>query len=193
VLGNRRQKRKMKMLSWARSTTWLLALFLILLPSAMVKADGGAVRLSERVGGYQIAVFTSPTQLYAGPVDISVLVQEAVTGNWVPEVRVTIRLTAHGTGLVLEQPATTAEAANKLYRAAVFQLPTSGRWEAEITVDGPHGPAAVQFDIDAAEPPPRWIALWPWFTWPALALALFAIHQALVRRKEPSRHSQSRE
>ena len=36
------------------------------LPSVAI-ADGGAVRLLERIGNYQIAVFTAPTPLRAGP------------------------------------------------------------------------------------------------------------------------------
>jgi hypothetical protein len=30
---------------------------------------------------------------------------------------------------------------------------------------------------------PRWREMWPWFGWPALAIALFGIHQALSRRR----------
>ena len=33
-------------------------------------ADGGALRLSVQKGSYQVAVFTSPTPLRAGPVDM---------------------------------------------------------------------------------------------------------------------------
>ncbi|HEV3259998.1 MAG TPA: hypothetical protein VG013_24230, partial [Gemmataceae bacterium] len=51
---------------------------LSLLPS-MAMADGGAIRLSEQKGDYQITVFTAPTPLRAGPVDVSVLIQNAAT------------------------------------------------------------------------------------------------------------------
>jgi len=57
----------------------LLIAVVCLASPAMVRADGGAVRLSERQGGYQITAFTSPTPFRAGPVDISVLVQDAAT------------------------------------------------------------------------------------------------------------------
>ena len=67
-----------------------LLLFLILHPSSLARADGGAVRLRQRAGGYQIAVFTSPTPFRAGPVDVSVLVQDAATGECVPEAQVTV-------------------------------------------------------------------------------------------------------
>src|SRR6516225_11891006 len=85
----------------------LLLSSLIPHPSSLARADGGAVRLRERVGGYQIAVFTSPTPFRAGPVDVSVLVQDAATEECVPDARVTLRLMARGTGRVQEHPATT--------------------------------------------------------------------------------------
>jgi len=37
--------------------------------------DAGAVRVSQRHGNRQITVFTDPTPLRAGPVDVSILVQ----------------------------------------------------------------------------------------------------------------------
>jgi hypothetical protein len=144
----------------------ILVSCLLLAPSSLLQADGGAVRLRERAGDYQIAVFTSPTPFRAGPVDVSVLVQDAASGECEPEARVTVRLTGAGAG-----------------QAAVFQLPESGWWEVEVAVDGSHGPARVRFEVEAGERPPRWLDLWPWFAWPALAVALFGIHQVLVWRK----------
>jgi hypothetical protein len=149
----------------------------------MLRADGGAVRLRERAGGYQITVFTSPTPFRAGPVDVSVLVQDAATGECVPEARVSLCLKAPEAGRVQEYPATTEAATNKLYRAAEFRLPESGLWDVAVAVEGPHGPALVRFGVQADDPLPRSLDLWPWFGWPALVVALFGIHQVLVRRK----------
>jgi hypothetical protein len=160
---------------------WVVSSFL-LPPSSFASADGGAVRLRERAGNYQVTVFTSPTPFRAGPVDVSVLVQDAANGECVPDARVTVRLTARGDGDVLESPATAEAATNKLFHAAVFPLPGPGWWDVEVAVEGPRGPARVRFEVEAAEPPPRWRELWPWFGWPALAVALFGLHR-LVRRK----------
>jgi hypothetical protein len=161
----------------------LLLSSFILHPSSLARADGGAVRLRERTGAYQITVFTSPTPLRAGPVDVSVLAQDAVTGDCLPEARVTVRLTTSASGQLLEYPATAEAATNKLYRAAVFPLPEAGWWDVDVAVEGPHGLARVRFAVQAEEPLPRWQELWPWFSWPALAVALFALHRILVRRR----------
>jgi hypothetical protein len=163
----------------------ILMLFssLILHPSSFARADGGAVRLCERAGNYQLAVFTTPTPLRAGPVDVSVLVQDPATGECAPRIQVTLRLTAQASGRVLEYPATTGAASNKLFHAAEFQLPEAGMWDVEVCVDGPLGSAGTRFQVEAGEAPPRWQDLWPWFGWPALIVALFGLHQALVRRR----------
>jgi hypothetical protein len=161
----------------------ILVSCLLLAPSSLLQADGGAVRLRERAGSYEIAVFTSPTPFRAGPVDVSVLVLDAASGECVPEARVTVRLIGAGAGQVLEYPATVDAATNKLFHAAVFQLPESGWWDVEVAIDGSHGPARVRLEVEAGERPPRWLDLWPWFGWPAFAVALFGIHQVLVRRR----------
>src|SRR5262249_58128830 len=106
--------------------TLLLLSSLIPHPSSLARADGGAVRLCERAAGYQITVFTSPTPLRAGPVDVSVLVQDAATGECMPEARVTVCWKVPGAGRMLEYQATTEAATNKLLRAAEFQLPGPG-------------------------------------------------------------------
>jgi hypothetical protein len=178
--------------SWSLRFSPLVTLslcYLVTWSPCHAKADGGAVRLRERAGDYQAAVFTSPTPFRAGPVDVSVLVQDAATGECLPEARVTVRLTARESGLVLEYPATPGAATNKLFHAAVFQLPEPGWWDVEVVVAGPRGSAMIRFGVQADEPPPRWLSMWPWFGWPALAVALFGLHQIMVRRRgRCSRH-----
>ncbi len=147
-----------------------------------VCADGGSLRLSEVRGGYRISVFTAPVPFRKGPVDISVLVQDPGTGELIASTRVTVRMRKPGQA-VLEYPATAAAATNKLLRAAQFELPAPGQWELEVQVEGPHGPAAIGGEVEAAAALPRWRALWLWIGWPAVAVALFVIHQVLVRRK----------
>jgi hypothetical protein len=144
-------------------------------------ADGGSLCLSGKRGGYQITVFTAPAPFRAGAVDISALVQDASTGDPMTPSKVTVRMTKPGR-LALEYPATTEAATNKLFRAAQFELPEPGRWALEVEVQGAHGLAAIVGELDAAEPLPRWRELWPWISWPALAIALFAIHQFFARR-----------
>jgi hypothetical protein len=148
---------------------------------APARADGGSLSLAGKRGLYQITVFTAPTPLRAGPVDISVLVQDVATGDLVTQTRVIVRMTRAGRP-ALENPATIEAATNKLFRSAQFELPEPGRWELRVEVEGVHGRGVIAGEIEAAEPMPRWRELWPWIGWPALAIVLFGIHQMLARR-----------
>jgi hypothetical protein len=160
----------------------LLVSAFILRPSSFLWADGGTVRLSEQQGDYRITVFTAPIPLRAGPVDISVFVQEAATAEPVPEVRVTIKAVRRGSfAAAICHPATTAAATNKLYHAALFNLPEPGWYALEVSVDGALGEARVCFEVEAAEPLPQWLVMWPLFGWPVVAIVLFGVHQLLVR------------
>jgi len=175
------------------SVGWLLLSSLIPHPSSLARAHDGAVRMCVRAGGYQLAAFTFPTPFRAGPVDVSVLVQDAATGECVTPARVTLHLTARESGQVLKYPATSGAASNKLFHEAVFELPEAGWWDVEVSVDGPHGPARARFEVEAGAAPPRWQELWPWFGWPVLAVALFGLHRVLARRRRPPIQGEARD
>lgn len=158
-------------------------LLLAALFPAFVWADGGTVRLSERQGGYRITVFTAPVPFRAGPVDISVLVQDAVTAAPVPDARIEIAVArSDRPHEAVRAPATVEAATNKLFQAASFELPAAGLWQIEVAIDGRHGPARVQFDVEAADPQPRWQEMLFWIVLPVAPILLFSIHQVLVRR-----------
>lgn len=153
-------------------------------PLAALHADGGTVRLSQRQGNYRITVFTSPTPLRAGPVDLSLFVQDAATGEPIPQARITVRLTPrHPGGETISQFATTAAATNKLFQAAIFDLPEPGWWDVAIFIEGLREPLQAHFEIEAEEPLPRLGEMAPWIVWPAGVILLFIVHQWLMRRK----------
>jgi hypothetical protein len=163
----------------------LIFSILVAHPSLVAWADGGALRLREKAGGYEIGVFTSPTPIRAGTIDVSVLVQDAATGEFVPNTKVTVCLKLPRSERILKYAATNEAATNKLFKAAVFNLSKAGSWDVDVAVEGPHGPAQVSFAVDANERLPRWREYWPWFTWPAAVIALFGAHQviAVAKRK----------
>jgi hypothetical protein len=166
-----------------RRVTGVLAIVVVLALPASALADGGALRLSEETGNYQIAIFTSPTPLRAGPVDISVLVQDAATHEPVSDVQIVIKAAHHDRlGTAIHRPATFEAATNKLFQAAALNLNEPGWWQVKIGLDGPLGEELVALDIEAEKPLPRYLAMWPWLTWPALPILLFGAHQFLVRR-----------
>lgn len=157
---------------------------------AFACADGGQVRVMERHGDYQLTVFTSPNPLRAGPVDVSVLVQDANTGQTITDATITIELAPRDKSLPPIRAAATTEAAtNKLLRAALVELPAPGRWDVrvECTTARDQAPIDVSFAMDCLRPLPRWLSVWPWFTWPIVAVMFFAIHRMLVARRQTHR------
>jgi hypothetical protein len=163
----------------------------LLLPiwCATAAADGGFMCLSGTQGNYHISVFTAPKPFRAGPVDVSVLVQDASSGNPLTQVQVRLRMIKSGRP-ALEYPATSEMATNKLLLAAQFVLPEPGPWHLEVEVRGPQGLAVLAGEVQAAEPLARWEEFWPWFSWPAIVVAIFCIHHVFAR--SPSGKSTNR-
>jgi hypothetical protein len=113
-------------------------------------------------------------------------VQDAASGAPLPEARVFITLAPRRRPEHrLRSEATSAAATNKLLRSALFELSEAGWWEAEITVTSRsgenRGQETVRLPMNVAGRLPHWLSLWPWFVGPALAIALFALHQYLRR------------
>jgi hypothetical protein len=109
-------------------------------------ANGGTVRLSRAaVGPYLVSVFTSPTPLRTGEIDVSVLVQDAAAER-VVDVPVWIEarpVDANGEPVRIE--ATRQQATNKLFKAAKFDVRGEGVWELSVQVgEGEGGPVSFQ-------------------------------------------------
>ena len=181
VQNVRRSKQDMRLFAHI-----VIAGCLLLGPCCVIaSADGGRLVLMERQGDYRISVFTSPEPLRAGPVDISVLVQDTKTGQPVSDAHVNVSLTPRDkSNATIHAAATTAAATNKLLRAALVELPDPGWWDVEIDCIAEHGPAQVRFTMEAGRQLPRWLAVWPWFGWPVGVVLLFGVHRLLVWRKQ---------
>jgi hypothetical protein len=160
-----------------------LATAIVFVLPALAPADGGTIRLAQRCGNYQITVFTSPTPVRAGPVDISVLLQDASTGEPVSGAQVKITAAMRGSDTVISHMATTEAATNKLYYAAGLDLPEAGDYTVDVSVAGVREVSCIQFDLNVSEPLPQWLALWPWFGWPALVIALFFMNLWFTKRR----------
>ena len=142
-------------------------------------ADGGRLRAYEPAGDFRIAIFTSPEPLSAGPVDVSVLVQDRATGETILDADVVLELSGPG-GLVLSSPAG-RHARNRLFYGTIVSL-TPGSWTAAARIRRADSAASVRatFDVGGSGPGP--IRTWPWLSIPPLAVALYAANRRLRRR-----------
>jgi hypothetical protein len=153
---------------------------------SVAKADGGTVRYLERHGDRLITVFTDPTPMRTGIVDVSVLLQDAESGKPLLDVPVAVR--ADRIDHIQQRtsaPATIEAATNKLLRAAPLNLTLPGRWHLEIEIEGLGRP--IGFDVEVADALPPWMAMSLWIGWPLAAISLFVMHQILVHRRSVQR------
>ncbi len=113
-------------------------LLLVLLVAPPLRGNGGTVRISNAVlGPYTVTIYSSPTPLRTGELDVSVMVQDsagAVLTPWVMVEARPIELEGDATAEPVRKRATRAEATNKLFQAAKFDVEESGDWEFTVEV-----------------------------------------------------------
>ena len=161
-----------------------VALLLVLAVAAPALADGGLVRISQPAGPWMVTVFSSPTPLRAGPLDLSVLVRDPVADRSVLDAEVHVSLYEVEGSRAVHASATHAEATNKLLYAALLDLPAPGHWEARLLIRRGEQTAELSFPFEAAPPLPPWRAYWFYFALPAVGIGLYALHQWLVLHRQ---------
>lgn len=165
-----------------RARSVLIPCLLIML-ATVVHADSGVVRASEIDGPWRLTVFSEPTPLRAGRVDLSVLVQGAEDDEPILDAVISLLL-EHADeevdSLLIE--ATREAATNRLLYSAEFELPEPGPWLVHASAMRGDDVARIAFGLDAGEPLPPILDLWVWLALPAIAIVLVAINQWLQRR-----------
>lgn len=126
-----------------RTTALLLLLPLCLtVPATPLLGNGGTIRVSNvPVGPFIVTIYTSPTPLRTGEIDVSVLAQDSAGAVLTPAVLVDARPVALEPDLAedvdtgpVQQRATRGQATNKLFQAAKFDIEAPGEWEFTVTI-----------------------------------------------------------
>jgi hypothetical protein len=120
---------------------------------ATAAGGGGMVQLHREAGDLAITVFTSPSPLVAGPVDMSVLVQNRNGLQPVVDADVFLYLRESSTGAEFEAHATRQNAQNKPLYAAPLMLSKPGKWELGVTVERNGQLTGVGGLLEVAAPP----------------------------------------
>jgi hypothetical protein len=155
--------------------------------AATARGDGGTLRAWKQHGDYEIAVFTDPSPVVAGPVDLSVLLLDRHTGEPVGKARITVAVAPEGMpDRTLRRLATEEAATNKLYRAASFELRESGRYGVDVMIEGPVDRLTIHFDLIVGMPWSARAGIWPWVLWPLPTIGIYGIHRRLVDRRTKS-------
>lgn len=170
-----------------------LALLFFSVPSVL--ADGGAIIAREKVNGLDLTVFASPFPLRAGPVDLSVLVQDA-KGNAVLDAEVDLGWTTSSPTVSTDwlppccsmetalgkTPALRTHSQNKLLYGAILPVRSAGPSDISVTVKTPDTQASLSISVEAQPPRAPALTYWPLLVFPPAAVGLFALHQRLSRR-----------
>jgi hypothetical protein len=148
------------------------------------RGDGGTVRYYDRLGDFCVSVFTSPTPLRVGPADVSVLIQDANTGEPVLDAQVALSAKLQNRPEVtLHVLATTTGATNKLLHVATLEFPEEGSWEVTLDLVSPKVEDQARLLLEVTEPLPLARAWNAWYWWPLAPITLFSAHQFLVHRR----------
>ena len=174
------------------------ALLIWLALTGSLLADGGSVLFQERQGKYEVTVFGLPSPLRAGPVDLSVMVQEVATREPVLDAKVGLSVKplfdASGAREVWTPPccsmkrsddsyaATRERAQNKLMYHALIPITAEGEWE--LTVEMRHRNDAHYFVKPLAVAAPRrpMLTYWPLLVLPFVTVGGFALNRYLRSR-----------
>ncbi len=183
----------------------VLGIFVVMLTTVGVFADGGTVQISREEGPFRITVFTASAVVRAGPEDISVLVQDRKTNE--PLLNAGVWLSLRRLDL---QPATTGEAwvppccrmkstgglnrlkagheaaTNKLLYAVTATLPAAGEWEIKTEVQNGNDTASITGQVRVSPPTPPVLAYWPFFFLPVVSIGGYILHFNLRKRSAKS-------
>lgn len=152
----------------------------LLLAAVAARGDGGLLRLKQTAGPYDISVFTAPTPLRVGRIDVSILVLRQTDHAPVLDAAVDVGL--RGPGGERAATASVAAATNKLLYAALIDVPAPGRWSLSARVRRGENDVTVAGDVEVAPAlGPAW-TFWPYLALPAIVIGLFGLNQWLRAR-----------
>jgi hypothetical protein len=169
------------------------------------KADGGAIQFQGDAGPFHVTVFTLPPILSAGPVDVTVLVQDRYKLSPLLDANVTLDLVARGdrpmwkdgwsppscsfdkSGTLTGIPAKLDHGENRLLYGALVQIPNSGSWQLRINIQRDHEAESVGTLLEVHPPASPPLAYWHLFILPPLGVLGFRLNQQARRAQKKAK------
>src|ERR1700740_2082113 len=170
-------------------------------------ADGGAIKFQGDAGPLHVTVFTFPPILSAGPVDITVLIQDRAKLDPLLDATVTLDLTAQDGNRMKKAawsppacalnipsslaniPAKLNHGENRLLYGALVQVPYSGIWKLKVNIQRDSETENVEATLKVNSPAPPPLAYWQLFILPPIAVFGFILN----RKARKSRSSEVQE
>jgi hypothetical protein len=164
-------------------TRYSLLVLVAMLSQATAFADGGLVQLRKETGAFVITVFTSPSPLSVGPVDISLLVQNRDGLEPVLDADLSVLLRTDPSGAEIRVQPTREQAQNKLLYAAPVTLTESGKWRLGVTILRNGERTDTTGIIEVAPAPEMAASYWSYIAFPPLVIIAFVVRERLIRRR----------
>jgi hypothetical protein len=163
-----------------------IPILLFLAAGQFLRADGGKVLLQRQAGPFLITLFSDPSVVRVGRVDLSVLCQKSGDKSTILDAKVFLHLTKPGGAEIVEftLPATHQAATNKTLYVSHLDLPTPGKWKVKVDASRGGDEASVTGDLNVLPKEPLLLTYWPFFLVVPLIALLFAINRRLRRSRE---------
>jgi len=157
-------------------------------------ADGGAIQFQGDADSLHVTVFTLPPILSAGPVDVTVLIQDRSKLNPLLDARVTFDLSQETNPRLKKEawsppacalnaplsltgiPARLNHGENRLLYGSIVQIPSSGIWKLKINIARDSETESVSTLLKVNPPPSPPIAYWHLFILPPLGVLGFFLN-----------------
>lgn len=163
-----------------RIVRWFMTAWLAFAAEAL--ADGGAVQLSQVSGSYRVTLLTSPTPVSVGPIDVSVVVSDAESGEDIRDAKIAVSFApADESDAPLTRSATSDASPTGLFQMATVDAYRPGTWTLVADIDGPAGRARVTTDLQVAPAIPRWSTFLGWIVLPLAPIVLYLVRASRGR------------
>jgi len=179
-MNHHRKTLTFERVSNAAAITMLLVGLACMARISPAHADGGVAQFTKHAGPFVVTVFTTPSPLRAGPVDVSVMIQSSETGEPVLDCAALIQLYKEGAASI-QSAATHYAAQNKLFYAALLKVPESGLWQVDVSIKHAGDSIDVAGVIIVAPSNPALLVYWRNLALQTLFIALFVLNQWLKR------------
>ena len=147
--------------------------------------DGGTMLLHQDAGAFTVTLFAAPRPLQVGAADLSVMVQDRVSGDVLLDPMIDLTFVPES-GNAMQQTVRLAkgQASNRLLQATTVHFSSAGKWRLILLVQ--RGNDVVHLSTECTVEPDRSRATMVWFyvLLPVGIILLFVIHQGLKLRSE---------
>ena len=140
------------------------------------------MQFTKSTGPFSVTVFTTPSPLRAGRVDISLLIQSSDNQPPLLDCIAAVQLRKEGEASMSSE-ATHEAAQNKVFYAAQMNIPQSGVWDLDVKITRGDESATVSGAITVAPSNHVLFVYWRSLAIPPIFVSLFALNQWLKRRR----------